>query len=107
MIGNIASSALSLVPGATPPNRDNPAKIHDAAQQFESLLIGQLLKTSREAGGTGWLGTDDEDAGQSGVEMGEQQFANMLAASGGLGLASMIEAGLKSQSAKEAGNGSV
>jgi len=102
MIDNIASSALSLVPGSALPNSDSPAKIHGAAQQFEALLIGQMLKTAREAGGTGWLGTDDGDAGQSGVEMGEQQFASMLAASGGLGLAKIIEGGLKVESAKAA-----
>ncbi len=104
MIDSIASSALSLVPAASP-NRDNPAKIHDAAQQFESLLIGQLLKTAREAGGTGWLGTDDQDAGESGVEMGEQQLASMLAKSGGLGLGKLIESGMKAEAAKEHGGG--
>ncbi len=106
MIDNIASSALSLVPGTAAPKHDNPAKIHEAAQQFEALLIGQLLKTSKEANGGGWLGTDEDDAGQAGVEMGEQQFANMLAASGGLGLAKLIEAGLKTESAKGKPDGS-
>ena len=110
MIGNIASSVLSSTQPSLPsalPNRTDPAKIHDAAQQFESLLIGQLLKTAREAGGSGWLGTDDEDAGEAGVEMGEQQLAGLLAKSGGLGLASLIEAGLKAESDKAASNGSV
>lgn len=101
MIDNIASAALPLVPAsAAAPGRDDPAKIHDAAQQFESLLIGQLLKSAREADGGGWMGTDDEDAGQVGVEMGEQQFAKLLAASGGLGLARLIETGLKTESAR-------
>jgi flagellar protein FlgJ len=78
--------------------KDSPAKIHDAAQQFESLLIGQLLKTSREAGGGGWLGTDDDDAGATGMEIAEQQFAKMLASNGGLGLSKTIEAGLRARS---------
>lgn len=78
--------------------KDSPAKIHDAAQQFESLLIGQLLKTSREAGDGGWLGTGDDQAGEIGMEVAEQQFAKMLAAGGGLGMAKTIEAGLKAQS---------
>ena len=79
-------------------SKDSPARIHDAAQQFESLLIGQLLKTSREAGGGGWLATDDDDAGATGMEIAEQQFARMLASSGGLGLTRMIEAGLAARS---------
>jgi len=91
---------MSLVPGSGLPKRNDPGKIHEAAQQFESLLIGELLKTSRQAGGSGWLGTDDQDAGQTGVEMAEEQFARMLSASGGLKLSSTIEAALKVESAR-------
>ncbi len=79
-------------------SKDSPAKIHDAAQQFESLLIGQLLKSSREAGGSGWLGTDQDDADGTAMEFAEQQFARMLASSGGLGLSKTIEAGLQARS---------
>ena len=78
------------------------AKIHTAAQQFEALLIGQLLKTSREAGSSGWLGTGDNDeAGQIGMEVGEQEFARMLASSGGLGMSKTIEAGMRRDAAAE------
>ena len=91
MINNIAS-AVSLDAPVQAPN----AKIKTTARQFEALLIGQLLKTSREAGSSGWLGTgDDDDAGQTGIEIGEQEFARMLAASGGLGMSKTIEAGLR------------
>lgn len=95
-VDNIAATAQFSTPAAA----DTPEKIHGAAQQFESLLIGQLLKSAREADGSGWMGTDEDDAGQMGVELGEQQFANMLASSGGLGLAKLIESGLKKESAK-------
>lgn len=104
MVDNIAASALSASSiGAVPKN--DPAKVHGAAQQFESLLIGELLKTAHAAGGSGWLGTDDDDAGQTGIGFGEEQFARMLASSGGLGLSSMIEKGLKADEAKAQGNG--
>jgi Rod binding domain-containing protein len=106
MIDNISSSPTCLPPGSglTPSltQTNDPAKIRAAARQFEALLISEVLKASREAGGNGWLGTDDEDAGQTGVEMGEQQLASMLASSGGLGLSGMIEAGLRTESAKSA-----
>ncbi|HMC61987.1 MAG TPA: hypothetical protein VKJ01_22525 [Candidatus Solibacter sp.] len=98
MINNI-SSAVSL---EAPTQAPNLAKIKATAQQFEALLIGQLLKTSREAGSSGWLGTgDNDDAGQIGMEVGEQEFARMLAASGGLGLSKTIEAGMRRDAAKE------
>ncbi len=87
-IGSLASSSL-LQPKET-------GTIRSTAQQFEALLIGELLKTSREAGSSGWLGTGDEDeAGQLGVEVGEQEFARMLASSGGLGMTKLIEAGMR------------
>ena len=100
MIDNINSaSSVMPVPSGTPPDA---AKIRSTAQQFEALLIGELLKTSREAGSSGWLGTgDDDDAGQLGMEVGEQQFAQMLAASGGLGLSKTIEAGMRQNASAE------
>jgi len=96
----VTISSTAALPSAMPDvsSKDSPTKIHDAAQQFESLLIGQLLKTSREAGGGGWLGTDDGDAGATSMEIAEQQLAKMLAANGGLGMSKTIEAGLRARS---------
>ena len=100
MIDNINSvSGVMPVPKGTPPDA---AKIRSTAQQFEALLIGELLKTSREAGASGWLGTgDNDDAGQLGIEVGEQEFARMLAASGGLGLSKTIEAAMRRDASVE------
>src|ERR1039457_35490 len=96
MIDNITGTATATAMTPAPNKPADIAKIHSAAQQFEALLIGELLKTSREAGSSGWLGTGDNDeAGQIGMEVGEQEFARMLAASGGLGLSKTIEAGMK------------
>lgn len=95
-IGSIASPSDTSLP--LPTKADTPEKIEGAAKQFESLLIGQLLKTSREAGQSGWLGTDSDDAGQIGMEMAEQQFARLLAAGGGLGMAKLIAQGLTKSS---------
>lgn len=103
-IDSISGAAAALSVNAPVPDTKDPSKIHDAAQQFESLLIGELLKTAHEAGGSGWLGTDDDDAGQTGIGFGEEQFARMIASSGGLGLAPTIEAGLKTQAAKAGEN---
>ncbi len=94
-IATAGASAAPAIPAVS--SKDSPAKIHDAAQQFESLLIGQLLKTSREASGGGWLGTDQDDAGATGMEIAEQQFAKMLSSNGGLGLSKTIEAGLRAR----------
>lgn len=74
--------------------RDTPEAINKAATQFEALLIGEVLKTSREADGSGWMGTDEEEAGSTLSEMSEQQISQSLAAGGGFGLAKMISGGL-------------
>lgn len=79
--------------------KDSSGKIKDAAQQFESLMIGELLKTSREAGSGGWLGTGEEDqTGQTAVDMAEQQFATTMAKQGGIGLTNFITQSLQRKS---------
>ena len=74
---------------------DTPAKIRDAAQQFESLLLGEILRTVRQSGG-GWLGGGDSSSSDVATEYAEQQFAVTMAKQGGLGLSALIAAGLKS-----------
>ena len=75
---------------------EKPTRAHDAAQQFEALLIGQMLRGVRESGSS-WLGSEDS-AGQCATDYAEQQFAAVLAQNGGLGLADMITRGLNALS---------
>ena len=78
------STALNA---AAPPN--SPEKIKGAAQQFEALMISEMLKTARES-------TSDEDGGssQNMTDLGEQQVANVMAKAGGLGLQRTLVQGL-------------
>jgi len=76
-----------------PSKAEDPGRIHKAAQQFESLLISQILKTAH-SDSEGWLGTGDDEAASSGMAIAEEQFAQALSNQGGLGLASLIEKGL-------------
>ncbi len=73
---------------------DTPAKIHDAAQQFEALLIGQILHSARESGG--WLGSSDASS-DCATDYAEQQLAVAMAQRGGLGLADLIAKGIGKQ----------
>ncbi len=68
-----------------------------AAQDFEALLIGQMLHCMREEG-SGWLGTGDDDAGATALAFGEDQLAKAMSRSGGLGLSKVIAAGLAAKS---------
>ncbi len=72
-----------------------PGKIHEAAEQFEALMIGQMLKSVRENSSSL---DEEEGAGQdSAMEMAEAQFATVLAKGGGLGLSHMVEQSVSRQ----------
>jgi Rod binding domain-containing protein len=70
---------------------NSPERIKDAAQQFESLLLSQFLRSARGEG-SGWLGGDATS--ESLTDMAEQQFATVLSQSGGLGIAGLISRGM-------------
>ncbi len=89
----LPQAAASGATGGTARKPDDPAKIRDAAQQFEALLLGQILRSMRESG-KGWLGSGDDPSGDCATEFAEQAFATALAKQGGLGLADLIAAGL-------------
>jgi Rod binding domain-containing protein len=85
------------------PATPSPEKLHSIAQQFEALLIGEMLKTTREAAkdssadGDG----DSDSGGDSAMDMAQTQFAQSLAMQGGLGLSHLIETGLAKDSANQ------
>ncbi len=92
---------LTSVSPATPlsgaAHADSPAKIQKGATDFEALLLTEMLRSARQATGGGLTGDDSDDgsdANSSLVDLGEQQFAQALSASGGLGIAKMVVAGL-------------
>lgn len=72
------------------PKKLTTEQILSAAQQFEGLLLHQLLKSASSDDG-GWLGTGEEDsAGLQAMDLAQEQFAAALAARGGLGLAKIV-----------------
>ncbi len=75
-------------------NPDSPERIKKAAEQFEALLIGQMLKSSHETGSSGWLGTGQDQGGETGMQLAEEHFASLIASKGGFGLSKFITAGL-------------
>ncbi len=76
-------------------SKDTIEKIRKAATDFEALLIAQMLKSVRESGGGVTGDADEQDETNSTMlELGEQQLAQSLSSSGGLGIAKMVIAGL-------------
>jgi Rod binding domain-containing protein len=73
---------------------DRPRNLAEAAGQFESLLIGQMLKTMRESSSGGWMGSGGDQSSASLTEFAEEHFARTIAQNGGLGLTNIITAQL-------------
>jgi len=87
MISAIATPTAVL--DAAPPSR--PKDAESAAKQFEAMLIGQMLRSTREA-------AEDDDSDTTAepmIDLADQQFAQLLADNGGVGIAHTVAAGLK------------
>ena len=88
----VSADVFQTVP-STHPVANDPAKIRDAAQQFEALLLAELLHTANPDGG--WLGSGEGGAGSTAVGFAEQALAGSIARHGGIGLSNLIAEGLK------------
>lgn len=101
---NVALNQITALTGSiSGPSEKDKVKQLGAAQDFESLLLGQMLHSLHEDG-SGWLGTGDDDAAATAFGFGEDQLAKALTKGGGLGLAKVIASGLAAKSAAAANN---
>lgn len=100
MIQSIPGISQDIASDASAPAK-SPAKIHKAAQQFEALLIGQMLKTMTDSEG-GWMGTGSDQAASSAMEYAQEMFAQALSSNGGLGLANIVVKGLNASTSNDA-----
>ncbi len=73
-----------------------PTNAKQAAEQFESLLLAQMLNSIHEAESTG-LDGEENSSGSSAVvqDMANQQFAQMLSQKGGVGISRLVVDGLR------------
>ncbi len=69
-------------------------KLEDATEDFEGLLIGQMLQSIRESALGGWQEQKDQ-SGAVALEMAESQLSKVMASNGGLGLAKSLQQSLK------------
>ena len=90
---SIAQTAVAPPPTPAVPKDKDPTKIQDAAQQFEALLLGQILETVSQGGG--WLGSGEDSSSSCANGFAQEQLAAMMAKQGGLGLSKLIAQGLE------------
>jgi Rod binding domain-containing protein len=88
-----STAAATDVTGLASKSKDTPDKILNAAKQFESLLVAQMMKSMSDSEG-GWLGTGEDQSSSAAMEYGQEAFAQAVSANGGLGLAKMVADGL-------------
>lgn len=91
------ASAISSFPDATAPpaqTQPTPKNAAEAAKQFEALLIAQMLRTAHESS-SGSLDDEQDSSEDTMFDVAGQQFAQVLANNGGLGLAKMVLHGLQ------------
>jgi flagellar protein FlgJ len=78
----------AALPAPSSDGIDKPKNVTEAAQQFEALLLGQMLQSVRTS-------EESEDpTSETMMDMAAQQFAQVLSKNGGLGLAKLIASGL-------------
>ena len=100
MIAPVSPGTVSAL-GTSPANGGKPARLTEAAQQFEAIFLRQMLAAARSTdfGGDELFGGQGDETFR---EMRDAQFAQLASESGALGLAARIEAQL-AQHLKTAG----
>ncbi len=95
IISGVLSTASTGLANASATARNTPQKIQQAATEFESLMLGQIMKSMHEEDGEGWLGTGEDQTASSAMGMADEYFAKAMASKGGLGLAHMISTSME------------
>ena len=73
-----------------------PRSVHRVAQEFESLLISQLLKSMKQ----GALGEEGGGSNDSVMQYAQESMARVLSQNGGIGMASVVERALTQKSSE-------
>jgi Rod binding domain-containing protein len=105
--GTPANAVLDNSPGLLKARETGQAgrdagKLRQAAEEFEALLLAQILQTVREAGSGGWLGSSESQQMSSTMELAETQLARAMAQSGGLGITKQLAGELPRDSSSDA-----
>lgn len=83
---------------AKPASDVESAKLADAARQFESLLMAQILKSAAPQEEDGLLSGTGDSSSQSIYQLALENFAAVLGQSGGMGLAESVTDHIRSGS---------
>lgn len=85
---SITGTPVTATGGDLDPSQ-RPRNLPQAAQQFEALLIGELLRSAHSEDG-GWLGTGEDSTAAPAMGRAEESLAQAISSHGGLGLSKYI-----------------
>jgi Rod binding domain-containing protein len=81
---------VTTTTGASDDDSRTRAKLTDAAQQFEGILLQEMLKPVR-SNGDGWSNEESSDSGSDTISsFGVEAMAKAISKSGGLGIARQV-----------------
>jgi peptidoglycan hydrolase FlgJ len=105
----MAATATAVPAASTAANGTQHRKLTEAAQQFEGMLLQEMLKPMKEHGFSG-DGSDDSDSKDSATGLGDtmssygtESMATAIAKAGGLGIAKRVVAQVEGEKAAHAG----
>lgn len=77
-----------------------PRTIRQAGEQFESLLIAELLRMTHGEEGS-WLGAGEDPASSCAMGLADESLAGAISSQGGFGLGKLVTESLASASRAE------
>ncbi len=89
------TAALVSTATETKPHAAGTARVKHAAAEFEGFFLQEMLRSVRESTDSG----DEDDSSSAVMDTAEQQFAQVLALQGGLGIGKMVLSGIEPHSA--------
>ncbi len=89
LAGHPALNSRALGIGGELGPSPRPRNLPEAAQQFEALLIGELLRSAHSEQ-DGWLGSGEDSTVAPAIGMAEESLAQAISSHGGLGLSKYI-----------------
>jgi len=84
---NIAALSSQKIDGAKGTDSPSPARVKEAAEEFEAIFLSQILATmTQELGGAGGVAGDNDIY----RDMFTKEVAKMISRTGGIGVADVI-----------------
>jgi Rod binding domain-containing protein len=94
---------IAAAPTTSEAQRLRHAKLVDGANQFEAMMLQQMLKSAKFGEAPGTEGDDSSDSGNALQGYGTEALSKAIASSGGFGMARQIVRQVDAEDARKGG----